>query len=304
MSKVNKYPGDTDSKKLARVQMYKRSKQFFSITAKPKGMAITLAGPEAAEFGCMRHVLDFKPWEMLFVDRNQDYLIEALIRQGDVNVYEGEINDVLVQMLKAKDRAAFINLDFCGKLSDSRLESARLAAQLLEPRGLLYYTFFRGREQTAEREAMEMPPNDHLKASKEGRELSRCIYIVKELLKVIGNEFELIFLMRYDSVDPDDPKVHAPMGMVGFQRMPLAYRTSSWKTVLNSEMEGAVSNHFLGSEVQDGLRIAALALAHQGKRAKEIQSILNVPAGRVAAWIAVDTTRRRKESTSGESKPE
>lgn len=298
LSKPNQYPGDTDPKRLSRTQLYKRSRQLFEVSYRPTGMAIVLAGPDAGDFGCLKHVLGFKPKEMLFVDLKPDGLIRALERSGDVQYYEGDILDALhVQRSKNKE-AAFINLDFCEKLSDERIEAVRRAGNLLTNKGLLFYTFYRGRETGEERQAMgvaEDGPNKTIEA----RDFSRCVFVVKTLLKALGSDFELVFLLRYSSQRNGmrGGEGNSPMAVVGFQKMPLRYRDSNWKAVLESNMEGAASNKLLGREVEDGLRISALALAHEGKRSKEIQDILNVPAARVAAWIAVDTARRKKRKT-------
>lgn len=293
MSKPNEYFGDSDSKRVVRNKMLKRSRQLFAVTSKPSGLAITLAGPEAADFGGLRHVLDFKPKDMLFVDLVQDGLIRALERSRDVQVYEGDVKDCLTELIKKGKKAAFVNLDFCGRIQQDKVDAVRLASKLLNPRGLLFYTFFRGRESAEERLRMKMPVNDEKRENTEARELTRCTYIAKNLVKAMGNEFELVFLTRYDSRDPRREDSHSPMGIVGYQRMPLSCRDSSWMKAIDVEMEGAVSNKLLAADIAEGLRISALALAHEGKRSREIQEILNVPASRIAAWIAIDTRRRK-----------
>ena len=292
MSKPNEYFGDSDSKRVIRVKVLKRARQLFTVTSKPAGLAITLAGPEAADFSGLKHVLNFKPKEMMFVDLIQDGLIKALEKSKEIQYYEGDVKDCLTELIKGGKKAAFVNLDFCGRFGADRVEACRLASKLLNPRGLLFYTFFRGRESVREREAMGMAKN-MLRSKTEERELTRCTYIAKNLMRAMGNEFELVFLSRYDSWDPKKSDSHSPMGVVGFQKMPLAFRDSRWMEALTTEMEGAVSNKMLAAEIAEGLRISALALAHEGKRSREIQEILNVPASRIAAWIATDTRRRK-----------
>lgn len=289
MSKPNQYPGDTDPKRLSRAQLYKRSRQLFEASYRPPGMAIVLAGPEAGDYGGLKHVLNFKPKEMLFIDKKPDGLLRALERSSDVQYYEGDVLDALhVQRSKGRD-AAFINLDFCTRLTNETIEAVRRAGLLLNKRGLLFYTFYRGREQGDLRDEMGVK-DDGKESNRESRDLSRCTFVAKKLLTVLGTEFELVFLTRYVSREEGENK-QSPMCILGFQRMPLNLRDKTWSAAVDSQMQGAASSRILGMEVEDGLRISALALAHQGKRAKEIQEILNVPAGRVAAWMAIETRR-------------
>lgn len=294
MARANSYLDNSDAKKLARHQVYKRTKQLFEATRRPKGMAVILAGPEAAELGSLVHVLNFRPKDILAVDLEIEGLVVAKERYKSVETYDGDVNEALGLMLGLGDRAAFINLDFCGYLNEERLRSAKLAAQLLEPGGLLYYTFFRGREKDSHWKDLAgyVPEKSGQRETSRNRlDTVRFVNVAKKVQLEIGPEFELVFMLRYLSEERTSTKIrHSPMGILGWQRMPLYMRDAMWRNaVKNSVLEGATSGEIVSKEVQDGLKISALSLANQGKTSREIASVLNVPVGTVAAWLAHHT---------------
>ncbi len=289
MSKPNEYLDDSLSKKSTRSQMLRRTKQLFAVSGRPPGAAVTLAGPSAGDFSGLKYVLNYRSEEMVFVDRNPVGLYAALERDDRVLVYEGHIDDALNEMLHSRSPASFINLDFCGRFSEEVKASCVLASKVLANRGLMFLTFFRGRERADEKLAMRMP--DSAARQSDDRESARCRFIITELRRVMGAEFEQVFLGLYNS--HAEGLRHSPMGVVGFQKMPHHLRTSAWREVAKKQATNAVKSRLrTKDDASDALRAQVIALAHEGRKSKEIGAILNVPATRVAAWLANHTRGR------------
>ncbi len=285
MAKNNEYLDDSIAKKSMRTRVLRRAKQLFAVTGQPNGVAISLAGPSAGDLSGLKYVLGYSSKDIVLVDRDPTGLYAALERDDKVNVYEGDIDDAINEMLYAKGKASFINLDFCGRFSSKVKSSCVLASKILEDKGLLFLTFFRGRESADEKKAIEMTATGHTDP-----EWARFSFISAELRTAMGLQFERVFAGLYSS--HGEGLRHSPMGVIGFQKMPYKLQTSTWRSIAWNQGDIVKDRVKSKKDADVDLKTQVIALMHEGKKSKEIGAILNVPPSRVAAWLANHTRGR------------
>lgn len=124
------YVGETNAKRLARVALYEKIGAMWSdrVGYRPRhGVAVVLAGHEAAEVGCLHHILRFPLDRVIVADFEEAGLIEAKRRWPDVRIHHGDVSDALV----------------CGPPS---LEPIYAYAKSGVPGATLAMTYLRGRE--------------------------------------------------------------------------------------------------------------------------------------------------------------
>jgi SAM-dependent methyltransferase len=136
------YPGESPSKRLARVRLYRRVDDLFQAGGTPDGWVVVLAGKQACELWILRHFLQWDPSRVLFVDIDPAGPKRAFLEWPDANIYVGDLIDVLPEL----DSIAFANLDFCGLPTQQVQRCVREVGKRLSPGGIVSYTFPRGRE--------------------------------------------------------------------------------------------------------------------------------------------------------------
>lgn len=293
------YIGETDAKRIARAQLYRRIASLQAPAERREGMAVVLAGPDAGEVGCLKHVLRVRPWQVLFVDnRETEGLAKARRQWPGVHTYCGDILDAL-QNLQAP--LFFANLDFMGYLNDHRRRTVEAAGRLLKARGVLSYTFFRGREapgrgnwdalrsirthrrraRIGNQSARDMPTWDE----------RRMIGYTQEIQSLMGGtQAEPIFMLRYDSKSAERKERHAPMAVLAFQHMPAGLRTAEWEAALSTTPnEGSRGGSLPRKHLDEALRNQALAYLHEGWNCKEVAELMTLPVGTIMAWKAHET---------------
>jgi hypothetical protein len=117
----------------------------------------------------------------------------------------------------------------------------------------------------------------------------RFVFYSKKLKELFGHSMELICALRYSSHHPYKDKSNAPMGVVGFQRVTPALRTTEWEQALLDSRFDCTSTGTLDGLIGLRLRMAVVSLMSEGYRSKEIGAILNIPATIAAAYMANET---------------
>ena len=262
--------------------MFLRRTEKLSAVSKPaKVVALTLCG-EASEYGCLRHVLGFKPENIIFVDHDAGALKNAKAKNPNVQTFHGDIDDALDILEGIGAKLSFVHLDFMGLFQPGRRASLQKALRKLAPQGFLFYSLFRGRDRHIMDDLLELAPNagadlDLLRAAS-----------IATAARQYCHEAELIYFMRYLAEDPNKKLRHSPMATLGFQRMPPGTRTSDWRRVFQND-ETQYTSYLPPALVEGQLRESVVNLRKEGKSSKQIASILDVQPGRVAAWLAHST---------------
>lgn len=226
------YPGETDAKRLVRYLLYSRCATLEDAIGRIGGLSVVLSGPGACEIGCLRHVLKRSPSTVFFVDKDQSGLAVAKHRWPNVRTYHGDI----IRLLPQLHDVGFIHLDFMGMLNDEVAKIISLAAQSLKPRGILAYTFLRGREDDRlpywrdleTRVAALLQEHPKLAATVRSNESARTLAYFLAVSELMGGDAELISYIRYRS--------HlTPMGCMVFQKMPKSMQNAAWRAQLEDE---------------------------------------------------------------------
>lgn len=287
MSRPNSYAGETDSKRLARLALYRRIQQLQPATTRTEGSAVVLAGPEAGEVGCLRDFLGLKPHRTYFVDwESEKGLDRARQDWPKVNTELTDVNNV-VRPGYLKTPLALLHLDFMGYLNEVREDTLKQAAPLMAMWGMVFYTFFRGREKSG------VGLWDKMKETKASSlDGKRFIGGARIIQKALGSNFVPVFALRYCSISRRAVRNvrQGSMGVLGFQKVPKDFQGNShWMRMLGEPTQ-------FGGEVptderllQELLRTEALELRRQGHKSKEVSAILNMGAGKVAAWFAMQS---------------
>jgi hypothetical protein len=284
-------PPDTDAKRLCRFYLYRRIKNLWAAGGSPEGAAVVLAGAEASEIGCLRDYLEFKPDNVYFVDKTEDEGL-ALARQqwSRVRTFSGNITDA-VETLRSD--IAILNLDFCGHMTQTVLDSVRAAEGKISLKGVVAYTFVADREngvtpnwasvQEIALELMEKDPRfrNMDRNSQEWRDAVRFMGYSGALKSILGNEFEPIFAVRYH--------VSRTMGVVALQRIPRHLRTPRWRQEhalyrSGDERNGSIPDIALRTKLRD----IALELSDTIP-SKKVADILHLPRTVMGAWQANKT---------------
>lgn len=295
MSEKTVYIGETDAKRVARLQLYLRIQQLQSEEVRKRGMVVVLAGPEAGEVGCLRYLLNLDPRQVLFVDTDKNGLRVARSRWPGVATFNGDLLDA-IQALKAP--LAFANLDFTGVMKKKERRIVEEAALCTMKGGFISYTYFTGREMPGRsnfNEIVKVPAirealPSHFKKNRLVMDEKRTVWYMSELMRLLGPTFDPAFFLRYDARHEAKYSRHSPMGVMAFQNAPHSIRTRTWETLMKSGThEGSTNGKLDTATVKGRLRSKAIALAFKGKTSKEIAEILNVKAGTVAAWLANET---------------
>jgi hypothetical protein len=296
-------PPDTDSKRLARFYLFRRILMLWATVDKPEGTALVLAGPEASEIGCLRYYLSLPGEKVYFVDNKENAGLEIVKNiWSTANCVCGDIQTILEEL---KENIAFVNLDFCGYMTDKVLESVDAAARKLVTGGVIAYTFVRDRENAltpnwdlAQKQAKRIIAQDpRYRSIKEGTKdwLDAVRFLgYTEILKTrLGKDFEPIFKIRYSS--------DRAMGMVALQKMPVHQRTPAWRRELaKSYSFEERSGYIFDVELRSKLREIAMELTDKIP-AKKVAEILHLPATTLAAWQAHKTRGTYNKQTEEEA---
>jgi hypothetical protein len=144
------YAGESIAKKVARVRLYLRAKEMREAAGCPKAeVALVLAGPEAAELGCLRHIL--KPSFVCVVDKDERCV--GTFQKKLKNLPDkGASMDVLALPLNVTDLHGiislpidFANLDLMGNLNGNPGEVIAPVAALMAAGGVVALTYLPGR---------------------------------------------------------------------------------------------------------------------------------------------------------------
>lgn len=285
MSKPTAYAGDTDSKRLARLAIYQRVADLQPVGSR-KGAAVVLAGPEAGEIGCLRDFLCWKPSDAWFVENSTKHkrgLTKVKKEWPSANTHFGDV----LQVVNDLRSISFLHLDHMGYLDEVRLDVVKAAAPKMEPWGMVFYAFFRGRERPGVGFWTEM-----LKLKAKTGDGKRFQGGARLLQKALGNGFIPVFSLHYTGVSERHQGFvrKADMGIIGFQKVPhnLVSAFAEELLELPTPYGGQVSSD--KRLLQELLRTEALNLRRRyNLNSKSVASILNVSSGTVAAWFALQS---------------
>lgn len=138
-----RYAGESLAKKVARVRLYLRAKRLLDAAGVECKTVFIMPGPEAAEVGCLRHIL--KPERILAVDRDPE-AIEALLKKTGDDPFE--ITSWTSELSKAvlEERYQFANFDLMSNLNGRPGELLSDFMGYLAPGGVAAVTYLRARE--------------------------------------------------------------------------------------------------------------------------------------------------------------
>lgn len=288
MAKPNVYLGETDAKRLARLAVYRRVEELQPISCREEHSAIVLSGPEACEVGCLRYLLKMDAESAYFADiKEKKGLQRAQRTWTGVNTHHGDVQELFGHVPKA----AFINLDFCGYLSPEReLIVQRMAPHVAEW-GLVFYTFYRGRESLGSTGWKVLQEGAKNATSLDGKRLLGTASFLQQRL---GSGFVPVFALRYSALQKLENGYHrvGPMAILGFQKVPKGFeRNKHWLRMLESP--SPYGGYIPGDErlLQEHLRVEALELRRRDLSSHEVASILSLNQGKVAAWFANQTRK-------------
>lgn len=297
MAPQTEYLGESDAKRLARLMLYQRVAELQPSIPKSRQHVLTLCGPQPAEIGCLRYLHELAPSQVTLVDTNPKGLEEAHTAWPGVNTHHGPIDEALDH---TKRGVSFMNLDFMGYVNDDRLATVSKASKYMLPGGIVSYTFFRGREAPGKahwNQVLETP------TTREGSSLpaldeKRFVYNCKALQENLGPTYEPIFMLRYDARHEVKHSRHSPMGVLALQNV-----DSGGAQMRATQSMAGIKNGRL-DKPDTWLRYKALALIHLGKTAREVEAMINVPVGTIAAWKAHETRGTYGNATSGSQQKE
>lgn len=284
MSRANKYSGDTDAKRLSRVAVYRRIEELQPPECRRwgKGMAIVLAGPEAGEVGCLRDFLKMDPKGVIFVDREAKGLLKVNRDWPEAVTFFSDMKELNRLFKGSSYPTSIVNFDFCGYVTDENEKLVRNIAPQIVDWGMVFTTFFRGRETFGNRERV-------LKAKAKTLDGKRFVSTAGVLQKALGPTFLPVFSLRYAGLQSDGrgKTKRGTMGILGFQKVPKGFqRNTHWTRMMESPSPyggNIPTDERLLSEL---LRVEALTLRSRGLNSKEVAAILNLNPGSVAAWFA------------------
>lgn len=282
MSKPTEYAGETDSKRLARLAIYSRVSQLQPASVRSEGAAVVLAGPDAGELGCLRDYLGYNPGLTCFVDWDTKSGLRKVEKEWpDAATWFGDVHDVV---RNSTTKLSLLHLDYMGYLNEVRENTLKQASSLMQMWGMVFYTFFRGRE----RKGVGFW-NDFQKVNAKTLDGKRFIGGARIIQEALGTGFVPVFSLRYTSVARRTNKNvrKADMGILGFQKVPRDFqRNNYWLRMLDqpTPFGGAVPTD--ARLLQEYLRMEALDLRRHGHDSKAVSAILNIGAGKVAAWFA------------------
>jgi len=146
------YAGESLAKKVARVRLYRRTKEaLLHRGVKPAdARVIFLPGPEASEVGALRHILGVQPRNVFGIDRDPEACRALREKMPGATAIEGDLASInTVRALKKRFRwcAEFVHLDLMGNLSPAALLEYSVWGLFCAPDGVMAVTYLRGREQ-------------------------------------------------------------------------------------------------------------------------------------------------------------
>lgn len=286
-----KYLGETDAKRVARFQMATFIKKLSMISPLPKGRVVTLCGNIAGDVGCFKHILKFKPEDVIFVERNRDHrhgLTRAKKLWPGVETYFGNVEDVL-----KPGTISFFNADCMGRFTyhSPTFSVLQAAAAGMMKDGALSFTYFRSRDQKNEKPfgnsmVLKKNPGESWDELAKRRQNARAAMYAMAVMKMLGFNSTLVKAMSYDSRHSPGAERHSPMGMLLFKNTPFfkisLHPVRWWEEVLNSY-------HIPTDSTAEKLRNAVVSLIHRGHDTHTIAEIFNLDEPRIRAWRAHET---------------
>ncbi len=278
------YSGDTDAKRLSRLAVYRRIEELQPKESR-NGLAIVLAGPEAGEIGCLRDFLKMDGPSVVFVDKEPKGLVKVARDWPEALTFFSDMKNVQKHLIGTSNAISLINFDFCGYVTDANEKLVRNISHQVVDWGMVFTTFFRGRETFGNMERVQ-------KAKATTLDGKRFVSTAQTLQKVLGPSFLPVFSLRYTGnqrIGPGKAK-HGAMGILGFQRVPKGFqRNTHWMRMLESPSPygGIIPSDERLLEAH--LRVEALNLRKRGLGSKEVAAILNMNPGSVAAWFAMQS---------------
>lgn len=268
------YP--SKEKAIARAWAHRQVDKLFDGMTQP-GDVVTIAGPEAGDIGCLKHILRIPPHMVCLVDSDKSGLHKAKKKWDGITTFHGDVSDVASS---TKNGFSFFNLDLCGTLNESTLRILREVSRNTLPGGVITYTFFRGRE----------GPNSHAGKIIQGlsdnpvNDDRRAEAYIKAIIASAGKDLRPMGFIRYDSRAPGSKLRHSPMGIVIFQKLAVPKPSSVVPPV-----------RIRSTEIELHLRDAVLLMKEEGRDSAEMAEILNMSRPTTSAILANATRGAYKE---------
>lgn len=139
-----KYKGDTPSKKVARLVIWKRIKELLG-SRFLTGYHIVLLSAEAGDVPTLLG-LGVDPKKIIGVDHDVHATSLAHARIPQITIERGDVADVAKELSEGGFDIVSAYLDFCGSLSDDTVGTAAKVAKYLHPHGVIAIGLKMGRE--------------------------------------------------------------------------------------------------------------------------------------------------------------
>lgn len=277
------YYGDTKEKKLARTYAALAAYEAFR-SYQPDVIladAVTLAGDSAGDLGILKHLWKFPAGACHFTDSDAT----AITSSKAILDTEWPVHLRKENLIKTLDRINhgidYLVLDFMGQFNHKVAEVLEVAKDKMLPGSIISYTFCRAHETNANpywkkteefEEVSDLGiryrnnPKEIETASKDRRRFVGYAHLLREELATDGYYWRLIAKYKYH------------MGMIVLQKLPNGHGI---KNVLSQAI----------SVDDDDVVFRNLVCDLQKKKfnAKQISDIIQIPKGRVAAWMANNT---------------
>jgi len=297
----NRYAGESAGKKMARFQSYFHIGHLFMEFGRPKGMAIALCGPHAADWPLMSSMLRWPSDEIIMCDLDAEYLRAAnsggIVGGGTILALD-DIRECLRTVVRNGGSFGFVSLDFCGHVGSVAKECLEIIGPNLNDGGVVAMTFFRGREKaTPDYQFRKLLAKRTLRIS-EKKELKERGHLEENYrYAAVYNAFALnlgIHPALLRAVDSQIYQSTSPMGMIAVQKSPAfphrgeerRYHTFVDRTH-HSRIRRKNSDADLRERVVECRRVIASMAPTDYAR------LWNLSPRQVAAWLAVDTMKNR-----------
>lgn len=148
---MGEYAGESIAKKVARIRLYKRTRQalkYFDYKLE-NVKVLFLPGPQATEVGVLKYLLKTQPKNVVAVDKDPEVCQWARMKWPGITAVCGDLMypDTVREVRSVCSTYDFIHLDLMGTLSaNSELLYAQWS-NLCETNGVMAVTYLRGREQ-------------------------------------------------------------------------------------------------------------------------------------------------------------
>lgn len=296
----NRYAGESAGKKQARFESYLRISDLFMEFGRPKGMAIALCGPHAADWPLMTSMLRWPPDEIIMCDLDTEY-IRAANSNGSVGdgtiLACADIRECLRSIVERGGKFGFVSLDFCGHVGSIATECLQIIGPHLSDGGVVALTFFRGREKETSDYKFRKTIARHTLRISEKKKLKRSQQLGEDCrFAAVYNAFALNLGIHPGLIRAVDSQIYqstSPMGLIAVQKAPaFPHRGEARRYHAFVDRTHYVRLKLRNSDEDLREKVVAYRRIIGEMPPKWYARLWNLSPRQIAAWLAVDTMKR------------